>query len=157
MTVEAAGNGLTYQWQFSANGGSSWTNNKTMSGYNTATITINVNTASRFSQIWRCVVTDENGKTAESAGAAIIKKTVFEDGDFVFTLTDSEDGLVVTEYRGSAASVIVPDKYDGLPIVQIGEGAFEDNKTLVSIDLPDTIIIIGKRAFKGCTNLSEMH
>ena len=156
LTVEAEGEGLTYQWQFSANGGTSWTNNKTMAGYNTATITINVNTATRFSQIWRCVVTDENGRTAESAGAAIIKKTQYNDGFFVYKLTEDESGLILQQYTGNEASVIVPEVFDGLPIVQIGEGAFENN-SLCSIDLPDSITIIGKCAFKGCTNLKEMN
>ena len=85
LTVEAEGTDLTYQWQFSNNNGSSWSNTKSFTGYNTATITIPV-TATRFNQIWRCVVTDGNGNKAESAAAHIIKATTIVLDDVTYPM-----------------------------------------------------------------------
>ena len=41
-------------------------------------------------------------------------------------------------------------------VTAIGDDAFA-GKSLSSIDLPDTIEVIGERAFKGCSNLSTMN
>ena len=79
------------------------------------------------------------------------------DGRFEFSYNIEKTGLIVTKYLLDESSVIVPANFNELPIVMIGEGAFEDKTSLVSIDLPDTITVIGKRAFKGCSNLREMN
>ena len=68
-----------------------------------------------------------------------------------------EGGVEVRKYNGSASSVVIPEQVMGLTVVRIGDSAFEGNTTLTSIDLPDTIQVIGQRAFAGCTNLSDMH
>ena len=77
------------------------------------------------------------------------------DGDFEYAR--NETGLTLVKYNGSDASVSVPDAVQGMTITIIGESAFMDNKTLVSIDLPDTVVVIEARAFKGCTSLSKMN
>jgi hypothetical protein len=51
----------------------------------------------------------------------------------------------------------VPATVDALPVVEIGAGAFEGNTTLTAIDLPDTVQVIGVRAFANCTSLSTMN
>ena len=63
----------------------------------------------------------------------------------------------VVSYSGTASSLIIPETVEGMTVVEIGVEAFMDNKSLVSIDLPDTITVIRARAFKGCTSLSDMH
>ena len=70
-------------------------------------------------------------------------------------LTDTT--CLVKSYAGSATSLTIPDKIEGMTVTEIGEEAFMDNKKLVSIDLPDTITVIRARAFKNCSNLSDMH
>ena len=62
----------------------------------------------------------------------------------------------VVSYSGTATSLTIPETVEGMTVVEIGEEAFMDNKYLVSIDLPDTITVIRARAFKNCSNLSEM-
>ena len=59
FTVEATGEGLTYQWQYSNNGGASW-GDSTAEGANTATITTQLK-AYRSGQCFRCKLTDVNG------------------------------------------------------------------------------------------------
>ena len=73
FTVAASGSGLTYQWQYSANGGSTW-NNTTLTGYNTHTLTVTAS-ANVNGRQYRCVVTDANGDTVTSNGAKLTVET----------------------------------------------------------------------------------
>lgn len=72
--VAASGTGLKYQWQWKS-GSRDWANT-TLSGYNTNTLSFTAQAAHSGRQ-YRCVVTDANGKKAESSGA---KLTVSFDG-----------------------------------------------------------------------------
>ena len=76
--------------------------------------------------------------------------------DFEFEMDETLGGAVVKKYIGDASVVVVPDDYNGTPIVKIGDSAFEGNTKITKVSLPDTIQIIGKRAFAGCTSLAEM-
>ncbi len=75
----------------------------------------------------------------------------------------SETTVKVVGYNGASTSItILPSvEHNGVSynVTEIGEGAFKDNNSLVSIELyPEAghITIIGARAFKGCTGLSEI-
>ncbi|OLR62713.1 hypothetical protein BHF69_08505 [Anaerostipes sp. 992a] len=70
FTVGAAGEGLTYQWQFSNDGGASW-RNSSQSGNKTDTIQVPV-TEARDGQQYRCIVTDENGNCVTSEAGTLI-------------------------------------------------------------------------------------
>ncbi|MDO4484513.1 MAG: Ig-like domain-containing protein [Clostridia bacterium] len=93
------------------------------------------------------------------------------------TLPKSEQGMafrvkadgtaVLTKFAGTPDAngvVTVPGTYMGHTVTEIGnnndagtlQGAFEGNTTLKKVSLPDTITVIGQRAFANCTNLSEM-
>ena len=72
FSVTAAGAELKFQWQTSKDGGSTWVNSK-MSGYNTATLTVNA-IIERNGYKFRCVVTDKSGKTATSNAATLTVK-----------------------------------------------------------------------------------
>jgi hypothetical protein len=76
---------------------------------------------------------------------------------FDFETTSDGTGIIIKGYNGASANVVVPATLGGKPIVEIAARAFENNTTLVSIDLPDSIRVIGERAFAGCTNLREMN
>jgi hypothetical protein len=68
FTVKAQGPNLTYQWQVSTNGGSSWSNSPA-EGNKTATLTVPV-TASRNGYRYRCVV--KSGSTTVTSDAATL-------------------------------------------------------------------------------------
>ena len=103
FTVTAVGDGLTYQWQYKSLKDGKWYNT-TASGYNTATMSIEV-TAARDGMEFRCKVTDAYGNTAISAPAALHMAAVLEitsqPADFTgplgatasFPVTASGDGL----------------------------------------------------------------
>ena len=55
-----------------------------------------------------------------------------------------------------ARKITIPSKYDGLPVYEIDESAFENCTSLRSVILPDSIKRIEKNAFKGCKNLKKI-
>ena len=74
FTVGAAGNGLKYQWQMSKDGGSTWSNSSS-DGYNTPSLSFVVAEAAH-GRMFRCVVSDNNGKSVESNGALVMIDTL---------------------------------------------------------------------------------
>ena len=56
---------------------------------------------------------------------------------------------------GSAkdTDIVVASEYNGLPVTQIADFAFEGRSTLTSITIPNSIISIGFRAFYECSNI----
>lgn len=57
---------------------------------------------------------------------------------------------IVIGYQGSAAQVVIPDG-----TTAIAGRAFEDCKTMMSVQIPSTVREIGGLAFSGCSQLTE--
>ena len=72
-----------------------------------------------------------------------------------YDLVDGE--MTVMGYTVATSSYTVQETIDGYPVTRIGDEAFCGNTTLEYITLPDTIEVIGKRAFANCTNLKGMN
>ena len=66
-----------------------------------------------------------------------------------------EDVATITKYYGAVSAITVPETIDGYPVVAIGESAFEGNKYLRTMLIPDCITSIGRRAFAN-TNLQSL-
>ena len=110
-------------------------------------------------------VLSETLKTSESAiGESISTESVnAEDTEpplilaytegLIFTLQGDE--YHVSGYEGDATHVVIPDLYEGLPVVVIESYAFQDQDTLVHITIPKSVEEIRKNAFVGCDNLHE--
>ncbi len=102
FTVGATGSGLTYQWQYSINGGQTWRN----VGGNSASLTRTISNTND-GWLYRCKVTDSWGSTVTSETAKIILTktalaitkqpqdvTVPEGGAATFTVTATGDDLL---------------------------------------------------------------
>jgi len=50
--------------------------------------------------------------------------------------------------------IVIPSKYNNLPVVAIGDNAFERCFNLSQITIPESVIAIGNKGFYYCTNLS---
>ena len=68
------------------------------------------------------------------------------------------------EYKHSdntSGKVEIPSPQDvngtSYPVGEIGESAFENNTKLTSVTIPSSVNYIGANAFKGCSNMSEVH
>jgi hypothetical protein len=95
------------------------------------------------------------------------------------------DGVLITEYTGSAKDLVIPATIRGLPVVVIGDGkerifkdvrvreniesvyipfgvleigawAFAGSVNMKSIHIPDSVTIIKVRVFSGCTGLTSI-
>ncbi len=103
FTVTATGDGLTYQWQYSSDGGATW-GNSGLPGNRTAVLSTEF-TEARLRYLFRCVITDNKGGSVTTNAVRMIKAAEFaitaqpEDyvgriGDAVsFTVTATGDGL----------------------------------------------------------------
>ena len=153
FTVAAYGSGLKYQWQWQKAGTTTWSNSGS-NGATTPTLTLNLVKAN-VGNAYRCIVTDANGAQVMSDTAKLVLQTTYVENNVIYELVNDE--MVVTGYETAAVSYTVANSVGGYPVTKIGDSAFEGNQTLQSINLPDSIAIIGKRAFANCTNLSSMN
>jgi len=63
----------------------------------------------------------------------------------------------ITEHSGvdSYGDLVIPKSIEGLPVTHIGEAAFED-KSILSVTIPDTVVFIGDDAFYRCEELKTV-
>jgi len=105
FTVVANGEGLTYKWQYSTNGGKSWYKSSFV-GKDTATLTVPA-TAARDGFLYRCVITDVNGNEVISeAGKLTVKAAISgqpEDvtaaAGTIVTFSANVEGVEVASYK----------------------------------------------------------
>lgn len=73
-----------------------------------------------------------------------------------FSYTVDRNGVTITAYLGQEKEVLVPQKIDGLPVVEIADRAFQNNTALRAVQLPEGIRQIGWFAFSGCALLETV-
>ena len=76
------------------------------------------------------------------------------EGDYIFCKLNNVNTLLY--YLGSEAELTLPADYKGESYV-IGENVFKDNKTITSIEIPNSVTSIGNGAFSNCSGLKEVH
>ena len=67
-----------------------------------------------------------------------------------------KDGVLLT-YRGIREKVIVPDTFDGAPLLAIAPNAFSGNRFAVEIQIPESVKTIGDSAFQNCPELERVY
>lgn len=65
--------------------------------------------------------------------------------------------VTITKYTDTESTVILPSTINSWPVTKIGEDAFQDNTTITSVTIPDSVTEIGANAFAGCTNLTSVN
>lgn len=76
-------------------------------------------------------------------------------GDWEF-LQISANSACLTKYYGSAETLDVPSKINGLTVSEIGDNAFNSNKAIKKVTLPNGVVKIGLGAFENCENLASV-
>lgn len=78
-------------------------------------------------------------------------RAIKKNGDFTYRLKGNGTA-VITGYEGTSEEVFVPRMVDGYTVTEIGENAFSAVESGYGkiITLPDTITVIGDRAFEKC-------
>ncbi len=68
------------------------------------------------------------------------------------------NGAVLLSWDDNASGVVeVASEYQGMPVVGIENEAFKENEGITQVILPDTVRIIGEKAFFRCKNLQEIN
>lgn len=75
------------------------------------------------------------------------------DSDFDYKYDSKLQGVEV-RYKGSASKVRFPDKINGDPVVSIG--ATKTSKSLVAVDIPNSVKLLDTDAFADCSNLTSV-
>ena len=73
--------------------------------------------------------------------------------DFRVIPNSAGDGVIITKYTGRLATVQIPYQIDEMPVKEIGERAFAENRTIANIRIPNTVTTIGDEAFALCGRL----
>ncbi len=93
------------------------------------------------------------------------KANTIENVQMTFVVLSSKDRTVEAGYynedrykgycipKSTSGHVTIPDKIYGYTVVSIAEYAFEENKNLTSITVPNTVSKIGAGAFSDCPKL----
>ena len=98
---------------------------------------------------------EASGAAQKSAGTAKAAKPT-PVNEFSRELTEDSSGVKILKYNGSAKNVVIPSEIEGLPVKIIDEFAFESNKTMKSVIIPDSVEEIGGGAFWNCTALERV-
>ena len=71
-----------------------------------------------------------------------------------FQYTTSNGQVTITGYSGPVPqALVIPATINGLPVTAIGDTAFENNTTMKSLTLPDSVTSIGANSFYQCVSL----
>ncbi len=76
-------------------------------------------------------------------------------GDYGYILLPDGTAEIV-RYEGYGQHADIPAVLDGIPVTRIGSGAFEEERGLISITVPEGITAIGSYAFCRCLRLQTV-
>lgn len=79
--------------------------------------------------------------------------TVIPVKDLNYKPNEAGDGIILKRYLGSEENIGIPEKINGLPVVEIASGCFSSSTTVESVYIPDSVQVLGNGIFVDCTNL----
>ncbi len=128
-------------------------------GNTTISLTIkDTKTGVLYTTIPITVIVDEQKEEKQSNESIEPSQKVEKEGkdtQFTYHLLEDESGYCITEYFGKNKKVVIPKKFNGLPVKEIGEEVFEYSR-LTSIEIPNSVVRIGESAFCCCSNLKSI-
>jgi hypothetical protein len=68
------------------------------------------------------------------------------EGDFQYEVKNNR--IIITGYKGKKRDIVIPEKINDLPVVEIGGEAFYEN-CLSKVIIPNSVETIGELAFDG--------
>lgn len=68
---------------------------------------------------------------------------------------DGEEFITLTKYMGKKTDVVIPSELDGKTVTEIGDSCFAET-AIVSVTVPDSILVIENGAFAKCTALTSV-
>ena len=102
-------------------------------------------------------VTVDKKVAVDKEMAALLKTTPeLPASDFIYELSDDGSGVKIAQYKGQPLVCRIPEKIDGMPVVEISQWAFSKTKGLTTVIMPDTIVTIGSQLFASFNNLETV-
>lgn len=105
-----------------------------------------------------------------------VRASALTSGDYTYEVNDGK--ATITDYSGTADSIVIPSTLDGYPVVKLGDHsfyqgtfskatipdsvteiatyAFAANMNLKSIVIPDSVLAVGEDAFGSCRALESV-
>lgn len=79
--------------------------------------------------------------------------------DEYFSYAPVEGGYMISAKLGETmpAALVIPSEKDGQDVVAIADNAFENQASVTSVLIPDTVTEIGRQAFRNCANLAAVN
>ncbi len=78
----------------------------------------------------------------------------YTEGYFKYEMTDNS--ITIVSYFGSEGEVVIPDHIAGLPVTKIESGAFNGNKSMIAVTIPDTVSSIDNNMFADLHQLKKV-
>ena len=78
-------------------------------------------------------------------------------GKMVYELNEDSTGYIAKVSGKVSGDVVIPNYYEGKPVVKISEGCFNGCKGMKSITIPDTVKSISADAFVDCKSLQKVY
>ena len=76
-------------------------------------------------------------------------------GDYEYNINNGS--VTITKYTGSAATLTIPSTIGGYTVKGIGDYAFQNNNTITSLTIPNSVEKIGYRSFENCSKLKTLN
>lgn len=161
LTSNAQGYGFTYQWASKTSANGAWTD---IAGANDASYEETaVELGSKFFKV--TITNAEGSASQEYEVKTVVPLEAFTVDSVNYKALDADEPQVKVRYQlvraDEETAVNLPDSvvYKGLTyaVKMIGEEAYVNNMTVVSLTNPATIEEIGARAFMFCINLTEIN
>ncbi len=73
-----------------------------------------------------------------------------------FEYAIDNDEVTITKFIGDQTEVSIPPTIEGKPVVAIGEMAFYENNSLISVTIPEGVTVMGEYAFSYCRNMTSI-
>lgn len=73
-----------------------------------------------------------------------------------YSVTLTENKYVLDSYNGTQKQILIPSEYNGKRIISVGDGCFENNTNILSVEIAKGVSSIGSNAFKGCSSLESI-
>ncbi len=64
--------------------------------------------------------------------------------------------VMIVEYTGDEDSVVIPDQIDELPVLELHNKVFFENRAIKCVTMPDCILDIGLKVFGRCPRLENV-
>lgn len=98
---------------------------------------------------------DWSNLTIQSGNPAVEDAANEQLFDFEFILNNTAVIVTNYKYKGTAADVTIPSRYQGKPVTTIGHAAFF-NSAVTSVTIPDSVTAILDGAFEKCSELTNI-